>query len=102
MSPFRREAVWYTGGTRAEDRATLESDLSADTRPKPGQRELHRKMRLCSLVSALVLAQSEKLKAAPGDEVATRKAITGAPGAGRLAGLCRSAARDGPELVYAC
>jgi len=37
--PFERvdKKGWYTQDIRAEDRATLESDPSADTKPKTGQ-----------------------------------------------------------------
>ena len=59
MSPLSRvgNGVWYTPGTCAEDRATLESDLSADTRPKTGQMPKGTAL----LVSAQFLAESDKL-----------------------------------------
>ena len=59
MSPLRRgdRKAWYTEVTHAEDRATLESDLSADMSPKTGQKPVW----FCFLVSPCFLAKSDKL-----------------------------------------
>ena len=63
MSPLRRveKGVWYTPGTCAEGKATLESDLSADTRPKTGQMLKGTAL----LHSAQFLAESDKLTERP-------------------------------------
>jgi len=53
--------MYYNPAACAEDRATVESNRSADTRPKTGQGE----QRSALFVPAQFLAKSEKLKARP-------------------------------------